>query len=106
MAWVADSQLVRDAMRIYGAPRGARIRTAHRVGAAPSPRWGPACSGRRSAQPNRRGGRRKKPIRCNTADTHGTLQPSLAYATSVDKSQGSEYPAVVIPLATQHSDGR
>ena len=27
---------------------------------------------------------------------------SLAYATSVHKSQGSEYPAVVIPLATQH----
>jgi len=28
---------------------------------------------------------------------------SLAYATSVHKSQGSEYPAVVIPLAMQHS---
>jgi exodeoxyribonuclease V alpha subunit len=27
---------------------------------------------------------------------------ALAYATSVHKSQGSEYPAVVIPLATQH----
>jgi exodeoxyribonuclease V alpha subunit len=27
---------------------------------------------------------------------------SLAYAMSVHKSQGSEYPAVVIPLATQH----
>ena len=27
---------------------------------------------------------------------------SLAYATTVHKSQGSEYPAVVIPLATQH----
>ena len=27
---------------------------------------------------------------------------SLAYATSIHKSQGSEYPAVVIPLATQH----
>jgi exodeoxyribonuclease V alpha subunit len=26
----------------------------------------------------------------------------LAYATSIHKSQGSEYPAVVIPLATQH----
>ncbi|HRK48660.1 MAG TPA: ATP-binding domain-containing protein, partial [Nocardioides sp.] len=26
----------------------------------------------------------------------------LAYAVSVHKSQGSEYPAVVIPLATQH----
>jgi exodeoxyribonuclease V alpha subunit len=27
---------------------------------------------------------------------------SLAYATSVHKSQGSEYPAVVIPLHTSH----
>lgn len=27
---------------------------------------------------------------------------SLAYATSIHKSQGSEYPAVVIPLAAQH----
>ena len=27
---------------------------------------------------------------------------SLAYATTVHKSQGSEYPAVVIPLSTQH----
>ena len=27
---------------------------------------------------------------------------SLAYATSIHKSQGSEYPAVVIPIATQH----
>jgi exodeoxyribonuclease V alpha subunit len=26
----------------------------------------------------------------------------LAYAVSVHKSQGSEYPAVVIPLLTQH----
>jgi exodeoxyribonuclease V alpha subunit len=26
----------------------------------------------------------------------------LAYAITVHKSQGSEYPAVVIPLATQH----
>jgi exodeoxyribonuclease V alpha subunit len=27
---------------------------------------------------------------------------SLAYAATVHKSQGSEYPAVVMPLATQH----
>ena len=27
---------------------------------------------------------------------------SLAYAISIHKSQGSEFPAVVIPLATQH----
>jgi exodeoxyribonuclease V alpha subunit len=27
---------------------------------------------------------------------------SLAYTTTVHKSQGSEYPAVVMPLATQH----
>ena len=27
---------------------------------------------------------------------------SLAYATTIHKSQGSEYPAVVIPLTTQH----
>jgi exodeoxyribonuclease V alpha subunit len=27
---------------------------------------------------------------------------ALAYATTVHKAQGSEYPAVVIPLATQH----
>jgi exodeoxyribonuclease V alpha subunit len=26
----------------------------------------------------------------------------LAHAITVDKSQGSEYPAVVIPLTTQH----
>ena len=26
----------------------------------------------------------------------------LAYATTVHKSQGSEYPAVVLPLVTQH----
>lgn len=27
---------------------------------------------------------------------------ALAYATSIHKAQGSEYPAVVIPLAMQH----
>ena len=27
---------------------------------------------------------------------------SLAYAISVHKSQGSEYPAVIMPLTTQH----
>jgi exodeoxyribonuclease V alpha subunit len=27
---------------------------------------------------------------------------SLAYATSIHKSQGSEYPVVVMPLAMQH----
>ncbi len=26
----------------------------------------------------------------------------LAYATTIHKAQGSEYPAVVIPLSTQH----
>ena len=26
----------------------------------------------------------------------------LAYATTIHKSQGSEYPAIVIPLVTQH----
>jgi exodeoxyribonuclease V alpha subunit len=26
----------------------------------------------------------------------------LAYATTIHKSQGSEYPAVVIPIVTQH----
>ena len=26
----------------------------------------------------------------------------LAYATTIHKAQGSEYPAVVIPLTTQH----
>jgi exodeoxyribonuclease V alpha subunit len=27
---------------------------------------------------------------------------SLAYATTIHKSQGSEYPAVLMPLVTQH----
>jgi exodeoxyribonuclease V alpha subunit len=29
-------------------------------------------------------------------------QVVLAYATTIHKSQGSEYPAVVIPVTTQH----
>lgn len=29
-------------------------------------------------------------------------EASLAYAVTIHKSQGSEFPAVVIPLATQH----
>jgi exodeoxyribonuclease V alpha subunit len=33
----------------------------------------------------------------------GELEVALAYATTIHKSQGSEYPAVVIPLTTQHS---
>ena len=28
---------------------------------------------------------------------------SLAYAMTIHKSQGSEYPAIVIPLSTSHS---
>ncbi len=35
-------------------------------------------------------------------DTGELDELSLAYAVTVHKSQGSEYPAVVIPLATQH----
>ncbi|MEK6192899.1 MAG: ATP-dependent RecD-like DNA helicase, partial [Deltaproteobacteria bacterium] len=31
-----------------------------------------------------------------------TDELTLAYAISVHKSQGSEYPAVVVPLMTQH----
>ena len=31
-----------------------------------------------------------------------TDEVSLAYAISVHKSQGSEYPAVILPLMTQH----
>jgi exodeoxyribonuclease V alpha subunit len=32
----------------------------------------------------------------------GELDEVLGYATTIHKSQGSEYPAVVIPLSTQH----
>src|SRR5689334_18614113 len=34
--------------------------------------------------------------------TYGFGELVLAYATTIHKSQGSEYPAVVIPLSTQH----
>jgi exodeoxyribonuclease V alpha subunit len=37
-----------------------------------------------------------------TYDVAELDEVALAYATTVHKSQGSEYPAVVIPLATQH----
>jgi exodeoxyribonuclease V alpha subunit len=37
-----------------------------------------------------------------TYDVAELDEVTLAYATTVHKSQGSEYPAVVIPLATQH----
>ena len=35
-------------------------------------------------------------------DQHGQPGTERAYATTIHKSQGSEYPAVVIPLTTQH----
>jgi exodeoxyribonuclease V alpha subunit len=37
-----------------------------------------------------------------TYDVSELDEVSLAYAASIHKSQGSEYPAVVIPLALQH----
>ncbi len=40
--------------------------------------------------------------RAVTYDLSELDEISLAYATSIHKSQGSEYPAVVIPLSTQH----
>ena len=35
-------------------------------------------------------------------ETHELDEVSLAYASSIHKSQGSEFPIIVIPLATQH----
>jgi exodeoxyribonuclease V alpha subunit len=35
-------------------------------------------------------------------DNEELSEISLAYAISVHKSQGSEYPAVVVPIMTQH----
>ncbi|MCA9555662.1 MAG: AAA family ATPase, partial [Myxococcales bacterium] len=35
-------------------------------------------------------------------DAQALEQLQLAYATSIHKSQGSEYPAVVVPVSTQH----
>lgn len=37
-----------------------------------------------------------------TYDFNELDEVALAYATSIHKSQGSEYPAVVIPITTQH----
>jgi exodeoxyribonuclease V alpha subunit len=37
-----------------------------------------------------------------TYDTSELHQITIAYAISVHKSQGSEYPAVIVPLVTQH----
>ena len=40
---------------------------------------------------------------CEVTYDYGELdRVALAYATTIHKSQGSEYPAVVIPLTTQH----
>jgi ATP-dependent exoDNAse (exonuclease V) alpha subunit len=36
------------------------------------------------------------------SESTGLDELVLAYATTIHKSQGSEYPAVVIPLTTQH----
>ena len=41
----------------------------------------------------------EKVVRYDMADLNELV---LAYATTVHKAQGSEYPAVVIPLLTQH----
>jgi exodeoxyribonuclease V alpha subunit len=37
-----------------------------------------------------------------TYDVGELDEVALAYAATIHKSQGSEYPAVVLPLATQH----
>ena len=54
-----------------------------------------------------RPGRRARWWSTSTAATSSTTSASwtswsLAYAITIHKSQGSEYPAVVIPLTTQH----
>jgi exodeoxyribonuclease V alpha subunit len=41
----------------------------------------------------------ERKVRCPASEFH---QLTLAYACSIHKSQGSEYPAVIIPLHTQH----
>jgi exodeoxyribonuclease V alpha subunit len=41
----------------------------------------------------------EREIRYDFADLN---EMALAYAISVHKSQGSEYPAVVLPMTTQH----
>jgi FtsP/CotA-like multicopper oxidase with cupredoxin domain len=40
--------------------------------------------------------------RVATSRIHLVVNPWSAYATTIHKSEGSEYPAVVIPLSTQH----
>ena len=57
-----------------------------------------------------RSSRSPKPARCWSSSTDAQVaygfgeldELVLAYATTIHKSQGSEYPAVVIPLTTQH----
>ena len=38
----------------------------------------------------------------DTSDYGDLDQIVLAYAVSIHKSQGSEYPAVIVPILTQH----
>jgi exodeoxyribonuclease V alpha subunit len=40
--------------------------------------------------------------RTSWPSTFDETDPDRAYATTIHKSQGSEYPAVVIPLSIQH----